>query len=63
MIVDNDDIIQKRLDAGMCPHCSSRSLEERQFDLRCRICGLVIGESRDKEDYDFATTNGTGSLS
>ena len=63
MIVDDDDIIQKRLDAGMCPRCSSHTLEERRFDSLCRMCGLVIGGARDREDYDFDTTNETGSLS
>ena len=63
MIVDDDDIIQKRLDAGMCPRCSSHTLEERRFGSKCRMCGLVIGGSRGKEDYDFDTTNETGALS
>lgn len=62
-MIKDDDIIQRRLDAGMCPRCSSHTLEERRFGSECRMCGLVIGESHDKEDYDFDTTNETGSLS
>lgn len=59
----DDDIIQKRLDAGMCPRCSSHTLEERQFGSQCRMCGLVIGGFRDRDNHDFDTTNETGSLS
>lgn len=62
MIVDDDDIIQKRLDAGLCPRCSSDTLEVMLTGRKCRCCGIHIGNGKQPETTKEEDTGWAGSI-
>jgi len=62
MIEVGDGTMQKRMDAGLCPRCSSDTLETIPTGHKCRCCGIHIGNANKTETTTEEDTGWAGSI-